>query len=146
MRDAVDEFRAQGEAGSHDVQFHGNVAATISGDAEGLARALHNLLENAVKYSPDCPDIRVGVETSDDQVSISVTDHGIGIPVDEREAILTKFKRGDQARARGIRGTGIGLAMVVDIVRAHHGRLEVKSTPNQGSAFTIFLPRTAPEG
>ena len=73
-------------------------------------------------------------------MKVSVEDHGIGIPAGERATIFTKFKRGDQARSLGIRGTGIGLAMVDDIVRAHHGRVDVESTPGHGSTFTIVLP------
>ena len=139
-RHAVEEFREEAQAAGYDVQFHPNGATMIEGDPEALSRAFHNLLDNAVKYSPGEHDIQVGVERSGDQVKVSVEDHGIGIPTGERAAIFTKFKRGDQAKSRGIRGTGIGLAMVDDIVRAHHGRVDVESTPGHGSTFTIVLP------
>jgi signal transduction histidine kinase len=82
----------------------------------------------------------VYVRSDGDQAKISIQDDGIGIPAEEQEAIFEKFKRGDQARARGIRGTGIGLAMVDDIVRGHDGRLEIESEVGQGSTFTIVLP------
>ena len=71
---------------------------------------------------------------------ITVRDHGLGIPASEREAIFSKFQRGEQARMLGIKGTGIGLAMVEEIVRAHHGRIWVDSEPGKGSTFTITLP------
>jgi two-component system phosphate regulon sensor histidine kinase PhoR len=69
-----------------------------------------------------------------------VHDRGIGIPSHERAKIFTKFHRGEQSRILGIKGTGIGLAMVDEIVRAHHGRVDVDSEPGQGSTFTIVLP------
>ena len=71
---------------------------------------------------------------------ISVRDGGIGIPLHERQKIFEKFRRGEQARTLGIKGTGIGLAMVDEIVRAHHGRVDVASQPGRGSMFTIVLP------
>jgi two-component system sensor histidine kinase SenX3 len=73
-------------------------------------------------------------------VEISVSDHGLGVPSDEQPEIFRQFVRGRQARARGIKGTGIGLAMVQHIVQGHGGRVALESAPGEGSTFTIVLP------
>jgi signal transduction histidine kinase len=114
--------------------------ARVRADATSLTNALWNLLDNAVKYSPEASQVRVGVERRNGYVEISVRDQGLGIPANERPAIFDKFHRGEQARALGINGTGIGLAMVHEIVRAHHGHINVDSEPGRGSTFTIVLP------
>ena len=124
----------------HTVAFAGNTAAPIDGDEEALSTAVRNLLDNAVKYSPKAQAVDVGVQRRNGDVFISVQDHGIGIPAHEQGQIFTNFHRGEQARTRGIKGTGIGLAMVHEIVKAHHGRVEVESAPGAGSTFTIVLP------
>jgi signal transduction histidine kinase len=140
VRRVVEDFRPQARAAGNDLAFHGNGAAPLEADDEALTRAVSNLLDNALKYSPGPSRIEVGLHQRDGQVRIAVRDHGIGIPVHERAAVFAKFYRGEQARSRGIKGTGIGLAMVDEIVRAHHGRVEVESEPGQGSTFTIVLP------
>ena len=136
----VDDFRGEATAAGHALEFNGNGSAPVDVDEEALSRAIRNLLDNAVKYSPHPRPIEVGVGRRDGDVRISITDRGIGIPPHERAAIFSKFHRGEQARTRGIKGTGIGLAMVDEIVRAHQGRVEVVSEPGNGSTFTIVLP------
>jgi signal transduction histidine kinase len=140
VESVVEEFRREAQAAGYEVEFHGNGPARIEADGEALSRAVWNLLDNAVKYSPDHRTIEVDLERREQSVAIAVRDRGIGIPANERTAIFTKFHRGEQARTRGINGTGIGLAMVDQIVKAHHGRLELESDPGKGSTFTIFLP------
>jgi len=93
-----------------------------------------------VKYSPEHRDVEAAVERQNGCVRIAIRDHGIGIPANDRSDIFSKFKRGEQARKRGIKGTGIGLAIVDEIVKAHHGRVEVESELDKGSTFTIVLP------
>ena len=82
----------------------------------------------------------VNVEARDGSVAISVRDRGLGVPRDEQDEIFKKFVRGTASRAHGIKGTGIGLAMVRHIVEAHGGTVRVESTPGEGSTFTIVLP------
>jgi signal transduction histidine kinase len=111
----------------------------INADRDALGQAVWNLIDNAVKYSEDGKKVRVEVE-SDKQVIISVKDFGYGIPASELSIILNKFTRGSSAKEHGIKGTGIGLAMVKHIVDAHGGKLEIESELGKGSTFTIVLP------
>ncbi len=136
----VEDFRSEARAGGYEVVFHGNGAAAVDVDAEALSRAVWNLLDNAVKYSPDQQSVEVGLSRQNGTVRIMVRDRGMGIPLHEQRGIFAKFQRGEQARTHGIKGTGIGLAMVDEIVRAHAGRVEVESAPDHGSTFTIVLP------
>ena len=136
----VEDFRAQPQAAGYVVKFARNGNIPVDADEEALSRAVWNLLDNAVKYSPDVSPIEVGVSERDGTVSIAVRDHGLGIPARERQRIFLRFQRGEQARTLGIRGTGIGLAMVDQIVRAHNGHVEVESEAGAGSIFTIVLP------
>jgi signal transduction histidine kinase len=136
----VADFQTGGRAAGHSITFHRNGGAPIDVDDEALGRALSNLLDNAVKYSPPGSPIDVDLHERGGLVFISVRDRGIGIPAHEQAQVFSKFFRGEQARARGIRGTGIGLAMVAEIARAHRGRVAVESEPGEGSTFTIVLP------
>jgi signal transduction histidine kinase len=136
----VEEFRPEAKAADHEIAFTSTGTAQIDADQEALSRAVWNLLDNAVKYSPDHPTVEVGVARANGSVSIAVRDHGIGIPPRERAALFRKFVRGEEASKRGIRGTGIGLAMAHQIVKAHQGKLDVESEPGRGSTFTIVLP------
>ena len=137
----VDDFRAQPQAAGRVIELHRNGSVPVEADEEALSRALWNLLDNAVKYSPDGGPVEVGLLRGDGFASIAVRDHGLGIPAHEQAAIFGRFQRGDAAKLRGIKGTGVGLAMVDHIVRAHHGRIDVDSRPGAGSTFTIVLPQ-----
>lgn len=142
VRRVVDDFRVDA-GGRDDIEFRGNGTAPIAADDEALARAVWNLLDNAVKYSPKPSPVEVGLHNRGGHVFIAVRDHGIGIPAHEQAEVFSKFYRGEQARTRGIKGTGIGLAMVDEIVKAHHGHIELESEPGKGSTFTIVLPAAA---
>lgn len=112
----------------------------IEADAEALALALRNLVDNALKYSPDQPAVSVEWGCENGAVAIHVRDRGMGIPVAEQRVIFQKFVRGRAAIAANVKGTGVGLAMVSHIVRAHGGEVRVASAPGEGSTFTILLP------
>jgi len=145
----VAEFREQISAAAQRIELHapppgsGSNGFSIRADREAIALALRNLLDNAVKYSPESSTVRVSVESSGALTTISVADQGAGIPPAEQRDIFRKFVRGSAARALNVKGTGIGLAIAEHIVKAHGGRLEVKSEPGQGSRFTIVLPAQA---
>jgi signal transduction histidine kinase len=140
VRRAVEEFQGAAQAADHEIALQREGSVVITADAEALSRAIRNLLENAVKYSPGQRHIEVSVRCQEREARIAVRDHGIGVPAHESAKIFSKFQRGDEARRRGIRGTGVGLAMVDEIVKAHHGRVIVESEPGAGSTFTIVLP------
>jgi signal transduction histidine kinase len=113
---------------------------TCQADAAALGHALWNLLDNAAKYSPDPHVVRVSVESRGADVSIAVADRGFGIPAREQQDVFRKFVRGSDTVRRGIKGTGLGLAMVSHIAHAHGGRVEVESTEGAGSTFRLILP------
>ena len=115
-------------------------APVVRADREALGRALWNLLDNAVKYSPACPTVWVDLAREGQRVAIRVRDQGLGIPAEEQKEIFRKFVRGAAAKAASVKGTGIGLALVEHIVRAHGGEVRLESQPGQGSTFTILLP------
>jgi two-component system phosphate regulon sensor histidine kinase PhoR len=141
LRSVVEEFEAQPASRSHQIQLGVSPGLPqIDADREALGRAVWNLLDNGVKYSPASTTIRVGVAIDDGWLAISVRDEGPGIPAAERKQIFRKFVRGSQARAGGVKGTGIGLAMVQHIVQGHGGEIRLHSEPGRGSTFTILLP------
>ena len=113
---------------------------TIRADREALSRALWNLLDNAVKYSPACKTVWIEATQVDNRLAIRVRDQGLGISPDEQPQIFKKFVRGASADAAGVKGTGLGLAMVYHIVAAHGGKIRVESQAGEGSTFTIVLP------
>ena len=112
----------------------------VQADQEALTRALWNLLDNAVKYSPQCQTVWLEVDQQGDHLQIRVRDRGLGISESEQKEIFKKFVRGPSSEKISVKGTGIGLAMVHQIVSAHGGKVRVESEPGQGSTFTILLP------
>jgi signal transduction histidine kinase len=114
--------------------------ACLDGDREALGGALWNLLDNAVKYSPNARQVHVAVSRDHGNVEISVRDHGSGIASEDLRRVFGKFYRGANAKTQGTRGTGIGLALVKEIVDAHGGLVRVNSELGHGSKFTIVLP------
>jgi signal transduction histidine kinase len=115
-------------------------ALPARGDREALTRALWNLLDNAVKYSPESPRVWVSVGCEEGRIAVGVRDEGLGIPAHEQRAIFQRFVRGAESTRRRIRGTGIGLALVRHIAGAHGGEVRVASEPGAGTTFTLLLP------
>jgi signal transduction histidine kinase len=112
----------------------------LRGDHDALEQALLNLLGNAMKYSGDARDIEVAVRREDGRVAIDVTDHGAGIAAAEQTRIFEKFYRADTPENQHIPGTGLGLALVAQIVKAHGGEVRVRSAAGEGSTFSLLLP------
>lgn len=112
----------------------------IKADPEALGLALRNLVDNALKYSPDQPAVFVEWGCENGGIAIHVRDRGMGIPAAEQRVIFQKFVRGRAAIAANVKGTGVGLAMVRHIIRAHGGEVRVASAPGEGSTFTLRLP------
>jgi two-component sensor histidine kinase len=137
---AVREATAQEDETSSRVRVSGPDAGIyLLGDADALALALRNLVDNALKYSPASEKVDVKWDHGAGRVSISVVDYGPGIPREEREAIFQKFVRGRSAIEASIKGTGVGLAMVRYILSAHSGEVKLESEPGHGSTFTLVL-------
>ena len=117
---------------------------TVIGDRRQLVSAVHNLLENAVKYSDDRSSVEVracaSVSGRAGQIEISVRDYGIGIPARDLERIFERFYRVDRARARDTGGTGLGLAIVRHVATNHGGQVRVSSQEGEGSTFTLQIP------
>ena len=130
VESTVADFRERVSADGYAIELAGPVSGVYAYvDREALSRALWNLLDNAVKYSPESRTVNVELRPVAGHVSISVRDHGIGIPVGEHRTIFDRFVRGAESKSRRIHGTGIGLAMVRQIVRAHGGDVDVVSEP-----------------
>ena len=124
-----------------DIRLGHEDQALVWGDRERLRQVLVNLAENAVKYTPEGGTITFSLMNEDAWVKILVSDTGIGIPLASQAQIFDRFYRTDKARSREMGGSGLGVSIVQWIVQAHNGRVTVESAPQQGSTFTLWLPR-----
>ena len=141
VRDIAGEFRRESVAAGREVTCEiEERLSPIRADREALSRALWNLLENAGKYSEPGRPIHVFARSSGDSVLVGVRDEGIGIPATEHRRIFQKFVRGADATRAGVRGVGLGLALVTRIAEAHGGSVRLESQPGHGSTFTLVLP------
>ena len=109
-------------------------------DTDKMTQVIDNILNNAIKYSPDGGKITVTMKTTDDQMILSISDQGLGIPKQDLPRIFDRFYRVDRARSRAQGGTGLGLAIAKEIIKQHNGFIWAKSIYGKGSTFTIVLP------
>ncbi|HWE54518.1 MAG TPA: ATP-binding protein [Acidimicrobiales bacterium] len=112
----------------------------VAGDRRDLVSAVKNLVENAIKYSEAGDCVRVEVSSQGPMVTISIGDHGVGIPARDHERIFERFYRVDRARSRATGGTGLGLSIVRHVAANHGGRVSVESVEGEGSTFYLTLP------
>jgi heavy metal sensor kinase len=133
-------WRLKGQADSHAVDLRlGDIeTAPILGDRERLRRLLINLVENGIKYTPPGGSVSLSLHWDGDQVRLEVADTGIGISPEDQERIFQPFFRSEDALTK--RGSGLGLSIAHSIAAAHGGSIEVNSTPDHGSTFTVDLP------
>jgi len=117
-----------------------NSEPTLFGDADALKQAILNLLGNAMKYSGGARHIEMRVGSAAREAFVDVVDHGIGIAREEQVRIFEKFHRVQSAETAGIAGTGLGLALALHVVEAHHGRIDIVSAPGCGSTFSVRIP------
>lgn len=109
-------------------------------DTDKMTQVIDNILNNAIKYSPDGGNVTVSMKTTDTQLIISISDEGLGIPKQDLPKIFDRFYRVDKARSRAQGGTGLGLSIAKEIVKQHQGFIWAKSEYGEGSTFTIVLP------
>ena len=141
VRDVVDAFAYPLNRQGFKVEVH--VAPDlpeVALDADAVAQALANLVDNAIKYSADRKTLRIEAALDDGELALSVADEGIGIPRAEQGRIFEKFYRVGHSETQGRRGSGVGLALVRHVAEAHGGRVIVDSVPGQGSRFTLRIP------
>jgi two-component system phosphate regulon sensor histidine kinase PhoR len=112
----------------------------VMGNPEYLERAISNLVENAIKYTKENGLIRVTVGGDAKRSTLEVTDNGIGIAAEDQPRIFERFYRAERSRSREMGGTGLGLSIVKHVVQAHHGTIEVRSAPGEGSTFRLTFP------
>jgi signal transduction histidine kinase len=145
VRDVVREVDGHARELAARIEIAGpEEGALVRADETALGVALRNLIDNAIKYSPGEPVVRVEWAVEAGLVAIRVIDRGLGIPEKEQAAVFRKFVRGQSAARANVKGTGVGLAMVHGIVLAHHGRVRLESEVGRGSTFTILLPLHRP--
>ena len=138
----ISEFQEEvRESGYHvELAWSGAGDVLLRLDEAALGRALWNLLDNAVKYSPSCKTIWVEGAVKANALTLSVRDRGVGVRADERHEIFRKFVRGSATAGHAVRGTGLGLALVDQIVQAHGGKVRLESKVGEGSTFSMILP------
>jgi signal transduction histidine kinase len=114
----------------------------VSADRDHLEQVLDNLVTNAIKFSPGGGTIRVSLRDSGENVVLSIRDPGVGIPAGQLDAIFGLFYQAEDPVSRRTGGMGLGLYISKEIISRHGGRIWAESTPNQGSTFSISLPRS----
>jgi two-component system sensor histidine kinase SenX3 len=114
---------------------------TVYGDETQLTSMFTNLVDNAVKYTPPGGRVEVVGGSEDSEISVRISDTGIGIPEGNMPRIFERFYRVDKARSKATGGTGLGLSIVRHVAENHGGSVTVESTPGEGSTFTVYLPR-----
>jgi signal transduction histidine kinase len=136
----VETMRPLAQAKGILVQTAGSGPLPIRGDEVRLRQVFFDLLDNAIKYTPEGGRIEVQLARQDQGAAVTFLDTGIGIPPEHLPHVFDRFYRVDKARTRAEGGTGLGLSIAQSIVHAHGGRIEMASTPGQGTTCTVTLP------
>lgn len=140
IAEAVDRSQLPAESKNIRIVVGGRTEAKVFGDQDLLVTALRNLIDNAIRYSPENTRVGIGVRSREGLVSISVTDQGEGLSPEDQERVFERFYRVDSARSRHTGGTGLGLSIVKHVASNHGGEVTLWSQPGQGSTFTLRLP------
>ena len=136
-----DKMRSQDQEKKYElVRDYPITSVWIEIDTDKMTQVIDNILNNAIKYSPDGGKITISMKTTDDQMILSISDQGLGIPKQDLPKIFDRFYRVDRARSRAQGGTGLGLAIAKEIIKQHNGFIWAKSEYGKGSTFTIVLP------
>jgi signal transduction histidine kinase len=139
-RSCVERFAAQSAVQNVSLDVEGR-PAHVNADADRLCQVLVNLLDNAIRFSPPGETVRVSVSSSPGGATVSVQDHGPGLPAVEQARVFERFYRGDKSRVRqGDVGAGLGLSIAQTLVEAHDGHITLTSSPGQGTTVSFTLP------
>ena len=141
IAEAVDRTRLPAQSRNITIAQGPRQSALVYGDRSQLVTALRNLIDNAVRYSPENTQVGIGVSVDADVVSVSISDQGDGLSPSEQDRIFERFYRVDAARSRHTGGTGLGLSIVKHIISNHGGEVTLWSAPKLGSTFTVRLPQ-----
>jgi len=125
---------------THDIQFDSTSPVSLNVDAEKIGSVIHNLISNAIKYSPNARKIEVACRISGDQVTVSVKDQGIGMTPNDAKKVFDRYCRVENNETKNISGFGIGLYLSAEIVRRHGGTIWADSIIGSGSTFYFSLP------
>jgi two-component system OmpR family sensor kinase len=142
LQEIYEQMKVVADDHSVSLQTAPMESVSIQGDRENLRRLLLNLVDNAIKYTPGAGNVTLSVQAEGEWAAVRIFDTGIGLSKDEQDRIFTRFYRAVEARSQGEGGAGLGLCIAESIAEAHGGRIQVESTPGQGSTFTVLLPRT----
>lgn len=140
IAEAVDRTRTPAQSRNITLAVGPAQPAHVHGEQAQLVTALRNLIDNAVRYSPENTQVGIGLQVSDDVVSVSISDQGDGLTPAEQDRVFERFYRVDTARSRHTGGTGLGLSIVKHIISNHGGEVTLWSAPKMGSTFTVRLP------
>ena len=141
IAEAVDRTRLPAQSKNITLAVGPRMPAMVYGDQAQLVTALRNLIDNAVRYSPENTQVGIGLAVADGVVSVSISDQGDGMGPEDQERVFERFYRVDAARSRHTGGTGLGLSIVKHIVGNHGGEVSLWSAPKTGSTFTVRLPQ-----
>jgi two-component system phosphate regulon sensor histidine kinase PhoR len=144
VRGCLEKHRTLAEGKRHNLEMtppgNGQAPVLAYADEEAVQQILDNLVDNALKYTPEGGAVRVRWDREGDQVLVEVKDTGIGIAEADLPRIFERFYRVDKARSRELGGTGLGLSIVKHLAQAMQGSVKAESQPGQGSTFTVYLP------
>jgi two-component system CheB/CheR fusion protein len=138
LLEVVEEIRATGA--NHEIIIIGSISTPVLCDRLRISQVLTNLLTNAIKYSPNAKTVEIELVENKKHVKISVKDHGIGISQKDQKKLFSKYYRVEGSNENKFMGFGMGLYIVSEIIKLHHGNIILKSTKGKGSKFTFSLP------
>src|SRR6266542_814628 len=139
-RSTADQMKLLAEEKRIFMTCDGTDPVEVEADQSRLKQVLVNLLDNAIKYTPEGGNISISIARRDDHAVLEVADSGLGISADDLPHVFERFYRADKARSRQMGGTGLGLSIVRSICLAHGGQVTVNSTEGRGSLFRVELP------
>ena len=145
VKGIVDIWKPAAEQAGLKLTFEGPDLCPIEIDEDAIQRSMANLLSNAIKFTPEGGRIELSLGTSDEHIELAVRDSGVGISEEARKTIFGRFEQDQGSTRRDIRGSGIGLSLVKELIEAHEGSVRVEANPQGGTVFVLTLPRNSAE-